>query len=84
MLGFRNTPPVSGRKVNLLTDILPVASARVAKQITKRGKHNCWFFIVSCIVSFFLPLLEFHRGHSVRPSDVCQISKDSDYPSNYL
>lgn len=41
ILGFYNTPFVTGRKFDLLKDILPVASEAVAKQIkvktTKAG-----------------------------------------------
>ena len=36
IIGFHNTPYVTGRRVNVRTEILPHASLAVAKQIT----HN--------------------------------------------
>lgn len=42
LLGFRNTPYVTGRKVHLRDEVLPVASPSVAKQIiTKSGSETC-------------------------------------------
>ncbi len=41
VLGFRNTPYVVGRVVDLAREILPVASPVVAKQITVRDNKTC-------------------------------------------
>ena len=40
VLGFRNTPYVVGRKINLLHEILPAASSKVSKQIVIKGNEN--------------------------------------------
>ncbi|KAK2174925.1 hypothetical protein NP493_767g01026 [Ridgeia piscesae] len=47
LLGFRNTPYVTGRKVHLRDEVLPVASPTVAKQIiSKSGSETC--VVASC------------------------------------
>jgi len=48
-VGFHNTPYVTGRRVNMRTEILPHASLAVAKQII-RNSSQCWPSSILCAV----------------------------------
>ena len=58
LIGFHNTPYVSGRRVNIRTEVLPRASLAVAKQITHDtseymlAAHNSAHLILSSTVTY--------------------------------